>query len=214
MAHNGWQNLFYRKTFSAPLITSFYGFDAWQLPTTYPEWKLRFAHLFAGGDLFLVEGPAFRQRLVELGCTAEKVRIQRLGIDIRRLEYQGRDFAGPLKIVMIGRFVEKKGLVDGLTACIKAPAAGVDLDLTIIGDAEELDPGGQRIKRELLEIAQSPEMSNRVHFMGQVPHEETLRILAIQDVLLCPSKHASNGDAEGGLECTPFQPDTDDSLRT
>jgi colanic acid/amylovoran biosynthesis glycosyltransferase len=197
----GWENLSFRKTLAAPLITSFYGFDAWQLPTTDSEWRLRYAQLFACGDLFLVEGPAFRQRLVELGCAAEKVRIQRLGIDVKRLEYRGRDFTGPLKIVMIGRFAEKKGLVDGLTACTKASAAGVDLDVTIVGDAwhEELDSGGQRIKRELLEIANFPEMSNRVHFMGQLSYEATLQILATQDIFLCPSKHGSNGDAEGGL---------------
>ena len=197
----GWENLSFRKTLAAPLITSFYGFDAWQLPTTDSEWRLRYAQLFACGDLFLVEGPAFRQRLVELGCAAEKVRIQRLGIDVERVEYRARDFTGPLKIVMIGRFAEKKGLVDGLIACTKASAAGVDLDLTIVGDAwhRELDPEGPRIKRELLETAKSSEMSNRVHFVGQVPYESTLRILATQDVFLCPSKHSLNGDAEGGL---------------
>jgi colanic acid/amylovoran biosynthesis glycosyltransferase len=190
-----------KKALAAPLITSFYGIDAWQLPTTNPEWQPRFAQLFACGDLFLVEGPAFRQRLVELGCAEEKVRIQRLGIDVGRLEYRYRPFTGPLKIVMVGRFAEKKGLVDGLTACAKASAAGVDLNVTIIGDAwpEELDPGGQRIKREMLKLAQSPETSNRIHFMGFVPHEKTRRILATHDVFLCPSKHAPNGDAEGGL---------------
>jgi len=50
-----------------------------------------------------------------------------------------------------------------------------------------------------LETAKSSEMSNRVHFVGQVPYESTLRILATQDVFLCPSKHSPNGDAEGGL---------------
>jgi colanic acid/amylovoran biosynthesis glycosyltransferase len=197
----GWEHLSLTKALGAPLITSFYGFDAWQLPTTNPEWRLRFAQLFACGDLFLVEGPAFRQRLVELGCAAEKVRIQRLGIDVGRLEYRHRNFAGPLKVVMVGRFAEKKGLVDGLTACAKAAASGIDLNVTIIGDAlpEEVDPVGQRNKRKMRRIAQSSEMSNRVYFMGMLPHEETLRIMATQDVFLCPSRHASNGDAEGGF---------------
>ena len=197
----GWESLSLRKALAAPLITSFYGIDAWQLPTTNPEWQARFAQLFACGDLFLVEGPAFRQRLVELGCAAEKVRIQRLGIDVGRLGYRDRNFAGPLKIVMVGRFAEKKGLVDGLTACAEASASGVDLNVTIIGDAwpEEVDPVGQKNKREMLRIARLPEMSNRVYFKGLLPHEETLRIMASQDVFLCPSRHASNGDAEGGL---------------
>ena len=197
----GWESLSLRKALAVPLFTSFYGFDAWELPTTNPEWRKRLRQLFAQGDIFLVEGPAFRQRLMELGCATEKVRIQRLGIDVERLKYQNRDFMGPLKIVMVGRFIEKKGLVDGLTACAKASAIGVDLSVTIIGDAlpDGWDPIGQRIKHELLEIAQSPELANRVHFKGSLPHDDTLEVLRNSDIFLCPSRHATSGDAEGGL---------------
>jgi colanic acid/amylovoran biosynthesis glycosyltransferase len=195
----GWENLSLRTAFAAPLITSFYGFDAWLLPTTSPDWRGNLLELFAEGDIFLVEGPAFRQRLVDLGCAYDKIKVQRLGVVTDNLKCRRRNFSSSLRIAMVGRFTEKKGLVDGLAACAKASGIGIDLSVTIIGGPDGWDPNGQRIKHELLDIARSPEMSNRVHFPGQVSHEETLRSLAAHDVFLCPSKHALNGDAEGGL---------------
>jgi colanic acid/amylovoran biosynthesis glycosyltransferase len=195
----GWQDRRLRSTLGAPLVTSFYGYDAWQLPTTFPKWRRRLAQLFARGDMFLVEGSAFRQRLLDLGCVPEKVQIQRLGVDLSRLEYRQRDFTGTLKIAMVGRFIEKKGLADGLAACAKASMSGTSLYVTIIGDALPEDPVGQKIKRALSAISQSAEMPNRIHFKGSVSHEETLKVLATHDIFLCPSKHSGNGDAEGGL---------------
>jgi colanic acid/amylovoran biosynthesis glycosyltransferase len=198
--NTGWENLPLRTAFVAPLVTSFYGFDAWLLPTTSPEWRRRLFQLFAEGDIFLVEGPAFRQRLVDLGCACDKIKLQKLGVVIDNVKYRRRNFSCSLRIAMVGRFTEKKGLVDGLAACAKASEIGVDLSVTIIGGADGWDPSGQRIKHELLDIARSPEMSNRVEFTGQVSHEETLRILATHDIFLSPSKHnRTTGDAEGGL---------------
>jgi colanic acid/amylovoran biosynthesis glycosyltransferase len=195
----GWSALRLKKALTAPLVTSFYGFDAWQLPTTDPEWRQRLSKLFARGHTFLVEGPAFRQRLIDLGCAPAKIRIQRLGVNLGQLQYRRRDFNGGLKIAMVGRFVEKKGLLDGLAACKKASASGLNLSVTIIGDAAIDAPGGAAIERDMLAVAQAPEMLDRVRFLGRMPYDETLRILASHDIFLCPSKHAASGDAEGGL---------------
>jgi colanic acid/amylovoran biosynthesis glycosyltransferase len=195
----GWETLSLKKAVAAPLITSFYGFDAWELPTTNPEWCEFLRQLFAEGDLFLVEGPAFRQRLVDLGCAYDKIRVQKLGVDIGSLNYRHRNFTSSFKIAMVGRFIEKKGFVDGLAACAKASASGVNLHVTIVGDDLIDAPGGTRIREQLLAIAQFPEMAGRVHFKGRLPHDETLKAMNDADILLCPSRHSKTGDAEGGL---------------
>ena len=198
----GWENLSLRQALAVPLITSFYGFDAWQLPTTNPEWRGPLRQLFDQGDLFLVEGPAFRRRLVDLGCAYNKIRVQKLGVDIGNLNFRHRDFTSSLRIAMVGRFIEKKGLVDGLVACAKAFASGVNLSVTIVGDSPIDAPGDTRIREQLSAIAQSSQMADRVHFTGRLPHDETLDVLANNDIFLCPSKHATSGDAEGGLPVT------------
>jgi colanic acid/amylovoran biosynthesis glycosyltransferase len=196
---HGWETLALRRRLRVPLITSFYGFEAWSFPVSQPSWRDRFVQLFREGDLFLVEGPAMCSRMIEIGCPIEKLRIRRLGVDSANIPFAQPDFCESLKIAMVGRFVEKKGLVDGLRACILAARAGVHFKVTIIGDVDPHHANSEAIKQELLALSQSTELLNRVHFTGFLPHAETCKLLRRHNVLLCPSKHSSNGDAEGGM---------------
>ncbi|HVS81258.1 MAG TPA: glycosyltransferase [Pyrinomonadaceae bacterium] len=194
----GWESVHLKESLKIPLITSFYGADAWMLPQSEPIWLERYRELFNVGDAFLVEGPAMRERLVQLGCPAAKVKIQRIGVDLSALTFVPKTFSQPLRIVMVGRFTEKKGLADGLQACIAARSRGVDLGVTIIGDTLQDDAAGMRIKRELAKLAQEPELFGRLEFTGFLPLEKTREIIRAHDVFLCPSRHAASGDAEGG----------------
>jgi colanic acid/amylovoran biosynthesis glycosyltransferase len=180
------------------MIASFYGYDAWQLPTSEPVWKERYDALFSYGRLFLVEGPAMGRRLSALGCPDVKIVVHRIGVDLEKLPFRAREFSGPLGIVMVGRFTEKKGLVDGLRACALARSAGADITVTIVGDAVANDRAGQQIGETLRTLAQSAELAGAVRFTGFIPTADTTTIVQSMDVLLCPSRHATTGDAEGG----------------
>lgn len=192
----GWDRLTLAAELGIPLVTSFYGIDAWKLPEAEPEWRERYTALFREGKVFLVEGPAMRERLIVLGCPEEKVLVQRLGVDLTDLAFQPKDFSGGLKIALVGRFVEKKGLQDGLRACRLAAKNGVDLKVTVIGD------GDASIAEDLRMIASTPELEGKVSFAGFRPLDETRSILKEHNVFLCPSKHAADGDAEGGSPVT------------
>ncbi len=194
----GWQSLALKRRLNVPLATSFYGYDAWQLPITEPVWRERYRELFAEGEAFLVEGPAMRSRLVGLGCPKEKVVIQRIGVDLTPLISETKIFSKGLKIAMVGRFIEKKGLADGLSACALAVSRGANLSVSVIGDAYPTDAAGQQIKEDLRRLANQPALSGRVVFTGLLPLAQTRATLKEHNVFLCPSKHAANGDAEGG----------------
>jgi colanic acid/amylovoran biosynthesis glycosyltransferase len=150
------------------------------------------------GDLFLVEGPAMRDRLTDIGCPPKKLQILHLGIDVGAVRFEARDFSQPLKVLMMARFVEKKGLVDGLEACAAARRRGLDLTVRIVGDAGNDDSAGQLIKKQLLDLAAGPELTGRVEFCGFVKPEDTKTIMRDCHVFLCPSKHGKNRDGEGG----------------
>lgn len=200
-AHFGdraFSNLNLKSRLGVRLITSFYGWDAWLLPESNPSWVKKYQELFKVGDIFLVEGSAMRDRLISLGCPAEKIKIHRIGADLSILKFAEKDFSQGLKIAMVGRFTEKKGLVDGLRACALAQAQGVDLEVTIVGDASANDPAGQEIKRHLQALAGRPELTGHVRFAGFLSLAETRTLLAGQNVMLCPSRRAAGGDAEGG----------------
>ena len=194
----GWESLPLRKRLDIPFITSFYGYDAWLLPQTAPIWHQRYSTLSTLCDLFLVEGPAMRRRLLALKFPPDKVVVQRIGVDLASLPFQAKDVSQGIRLVMVGRFVEKKGLSDGLRACALARSQGANLDITIIGDAIPDDPSGLRIKAELCALANGPDLSGAVRFTGFLSMTETRSLLTSQHVLLCPSKHSVDGDAEGG----------------
>jgi glycosyltransferase involved in cell wall biosynthesis len=119
-------------------------------------------------------------------------------VNIESLAFVPRQLSGTLNVLMVGRFVEKKGMVDGLRACAFARQRGVDLRVTIIGDASSNDSAGAAIGQELRQIASEESLSGLVRFTGFLSAGETNALLARHNVLLCPSRHAANGDAEGG----------------
>jgi colanic acid/amylovoran biosynthesis glycosyltransferase len=192
----GWEMLPLKRRLGLPIITSFYGVDAWQLPVSSQLWRERYVQLFAEGDLFLAEGPAMRERMISIGCPAERIRVVRLGVDSAKLPFDRKPFGAPLRVVMMARYVEKKGLPDGLRACAAACRNGADLEVTIIGDST--DEPGARIKAELQGLALSDPLRGRVTFAGFLPPAEARLVLRKGDVFLCPSKHSADGDAEGG----------------
>jgi colanic acid/amylovoran biosynthesis glycosyltransferase len=190
----GWDMLALKRTLGVPLVTSFYGIDAWKFAESSASWRKRMTELFSSGDLCLAEGPAMAERLCAIGCPAEKVRVMRLGVDVSRIELVERDFSGPLEVVMMARFVEKKGLPDGLRACCEAIRRGADLRVTIVGDST--DEAGDAIKRELNSAAAS--IPQRVEFTGFLKPADAHAVLRRAHIFLCPSKHGADGDAEGG----------------
>jgi colanic acid/amylovoran biosynthesis glycosyltransferase len=194
----GWESIALKRRLNIPLVTSFYGYDAWRLPKKEPTWAERYKELFAIGEVFLVEGPAMRARLLELGCPAEKLQIVRVGVDLTALPYERRKVSNGLKIVLVGRFIEKKGFVDGLVACALARSQGVNMDVTIVGDVPADDTVGQEIKRQLCIISHGKQLLGRVRFTGFLAPSETRSIVKEHNVFLCPSTHSADGDAEGG----------------
>jgi colanic acid/amylovoran biosynthesis glycosyltransferase len=179
-------------------VTSFYGYDAWLLPKKEPIWEKRYRELFAIGEMLLVEGPAMRDRLLALGCPERKLHIHRIGVDLATLPYERKSFSNGLKILLVGRFTEKKGLVDGLAACALARSRGVNLDVTIVGDVSPGDTAGQEIKKQLHTIAHYEQLLGRVRFTGFLPPSKTRAIVKAHNIFLCPSKQSGDGDAEGG----------------
>ena len=86
---NGVQMLPLKRRLQIPLITSFHGYDYVGIPrlTGNPQ---MYTELFAEGEIFLVEGQYSKNLLISIGCPAEKIRIQRLGIVLDPLKFSHR----------------------------------------------------------------------------------------------------------------------------
>ncbi len=187
----GWALLRVRRVTGLPMLTTFYGFDMSMLPRER-LWRERYSQLFNAGDLFLVEGPHMRTCLIDLGCPTEKVRIQRIGIDLSLIPFRvrTRPFGRPVRLLFCGRLTEKKGLPDALEAAATVRARHPQLELRVIGDGEERP----RVER----LISSLHLTDCVRLLGFQSYHVLQQELAAADILVAPSRTGSDGDTEGG----------------
>ena len=178
-----------RLGFTGRVATAFHGYDiSRHIERRGPD---AFDALFERGDLFLPISEHWRRRILELGAPADRVQLQRMGVDTSRLEPVARTEVGspPLRILSVGRFVEKKGFEDGLQAVALLRDRGVEVEYSIIGDGPRLDV--------LTELVSRLDLHEQVRLPGSRSRAEVLDAMRDHDVLLCPSHTASDGDAEG-----------------
>ena len=199
MGHNGRYMWPLTNILRIPLVTSFYGFDAYQGLHIGSNTHKKYLRLFKHGTLFLVEGSVMKQRLVRIGCHENKIRIHHLGIDLERYSFKERRLSRQVKLLVCGRFVEKKGIPYAIEAlAIARSRSTMDIMLTIIGDSNRngsLTPEKQTILQRIKELG----VDNYVTLTGMLSHEEVLQQLQTHHILLAPSINAVDGDAEGGF---------------
>jgi glycosyltransferase involved in cell wall biosynthesis len=143
--------------------------------------------MFRLADALVAISDVMREQLLELGVSASKVRIVHVGKRASDYVYQ-LPRSPVLNWVSVGRLVEKKGHLD----CIKAFAIamrGTDATLTIIGDGEE--------RETLIDEVAAQKLSQRVRFVGSLPHTEMLQAMREADAFVLCSKTATDGDTEG-----------------
>lgn len=181
------------RHFDLPLVVTFYGYDASSL-ARMRKWKLRYNNMFQYVSLVLCEGSSMAGKVVAMGCPRQKVRIHRIGIDLEQyspaVHAQRRQ---PLRIVFCGRFVEKKGVPDAVMAllrCRQELGAEHPFEARFVGDG----PIRPAVDRLLMQAGSPPFF----RLLGMIPHRQTLEEIRTADIVLQPSRTASDGDSEGG----------------
>ncbi len=209
----GWRLLELKRKLGLPLVVTFLGDDvastiapwwSWLIRTGpgKPDWPGRLRELFAEGDLFLVEGPFLRQRLIDLGCPPDKVCVQRIALPISAMVPRGaaeNRADRPLVILFAGRFCEQKGLLYALDAVRRLHRDGRRIEFRIIGD-ETLTHGHDAAR--VYAFIRGHRLRDCVRLLGFLNHDEYLRELAGADVFLHPSVVDRDGVGEGGAPTT------------
>lgn len=199
---NGYHILPYARILRIPLITSFYGPEAYREPLMAPIWRKKYRRLFKYGHLFLVEGPVMREKLIDLGCPPEKIIIHHIGIRLEDYEFRLRKPNNGIRLMVCGRFVEKKGISYAIKAFSRVRSKVKNrVTLTIVGDSNE-KRALTKEKGKILNAVKKFRVSGSVKFTGYVLPDEVKRIAYKHHIFLNPSIHASDGDAEGGFPVT------------
>lgn len=178
--------LSFMKCHDVPFVVSFYGRDASQSLRENPH---IYDKLFGLADAVTVLSEDMRSTIVDAGCPKEDTSLVPLSIDTDRFPYQERSVDnGPIQLLTVARFVEKKGIVYALEA-VAAIAENYDLQYTIIGDGERRDLIEAKIEEHGLEDV--------VDLQGWQPQSVVAEEMAKAHLFLLPSVTAENGDKEG-----------------
>jgi len=175
-----------------PQVTSFYGWDD-TVAIGDATRREKFARMFAGGECFLVEGSHIARRLASLGCPPERIRVHRIGIDVAAIPFSppAPPTSGQmLRVLSCGRMVEKKGHRFAIDAVARSRAAGLPVELRLIGDG----PLRGSIEAQVVRLG----MTDAVRFLGSIDYAAYLAELAAAHAVIQPSIIASDGDTEGG----------------
>lgn len=182
--------------FDLPLVVTYHGYDVPFLtsrerlrPTWWRYWALS-GWMLRRVDRFLAASDELARMLIELGAPPQRVHVWRLGVTIPP-QWTPRTLRDDPRVVMIGRFVEKKGFDVGLRAFARIAPRFPGAVLQIVGDG----PG----RAALEAIIAEHRLGDRVQLLGVLPHAEVFATLERADVLVAPSNVDASGNRESGL---------------
>ena len=172
----------------ARLVTSFRGRDATAALAADPRCYQR---LFRAGDLFLPVSESLKAAVVRAGCDVARTTVLHSGVVCAGIPFRERRLAAgeTVKVLSVGRLVEKKGLDDGVRAVADLLTTGVPIVYDVVGEG----PLGPRLRR----LTRRLRVTRQVRFLGAQSHAEVIRLMGAAHLYLAPSRTAADGDAEG-----------------
>ncbi len=181
---------------SLPMVVSFYGMDVSQSLRDADTLRA-YAMVFRQATLLHVLCDEARQRLVDAGCAADKIRIANLPIDLAAIPDIGTTPTPTTRFLIPARFVEKKGHKLLLDAMRQLCDAGLPVQLTCFGYGPTdwlVQAVAERGLGQAVRVVNNQQSGNFI--------ADYVDMLQAHDVVLAPSIRASNGDDEGGPALT------------
>jgi colanic acid/amylovoran biosynthesis glycosyltransferase len=179
---------------SVPLVVSFYGYDCSSYPALHGPDVYR--RMFRGAATVTALSDHMKRRLIALGADASRVRIQPLPVDTREFRFRERGLSdhGPVRLLSVARFTEKKGLEYALRAVAQVIETR---DLHGLPQLEYELIGEGPLRGELERVASSLGIGASVRFRGALAGPAVASAMDTADIFILPSVIASDGDEEG-----------------
>ena len=148
------------------------------------------ARIIGKSDYLSCNSTDLKEDLVKAGISAERIDLVIYGVDDRAIHF---DMPGRLAVrknlciadqnillLMVGRFVPKKGFSTGFRALKYITAKHANVKLAVIGSGVLME--------EYLSILIKDETQAHVHFLGEVEPGELSRYYSACDIFLMPSE--------------------------
>ncbi len=171
------------------IVTTFYGYD---VSTIFQEKGANYYDkLKKICNLFFVMSQDMKNRVVNYGFDADKIVVLPVGIEVEKYAFQERGLQPEeiIKIVSVGRFVEKKGFDDLLKAlALIKNKTQQKFHCDIIG--------GGPLDSELQSLTDKMSLRDVVTYHGYMSIDKILDFFKNKHLFIQPSKTAKNGDME------------------
>jgi len=170
------------------IVTAFHG-EAGH--TEQRRYAKRYDLLFEVGDLILPMSERERRRLIELGCSPQKIAVHRMGVDLSKFVFAPREPRndGNVHLLTVARLVEKKGVEYAIKAVANVFEKCPYIEYNIAGDGP--------LRGDLENLIGTLSVGDRVKLLGWRRQEEILELVKGADILLAPSVTSEDGDQEG-----------------
>ena len=173
-----------------PSVVSFHGADV-MVDLDKPAYRAATQNMLDAVRLVLVRSESLGRALINIGCSARKIRLQHTGIPIDEIPFRARDWPtnGGWKFVQACRLIEKKGLRVSLRAFAKFAERHPASTFTIAGEGP--------LRNELGQLAAELGVSDKVFFSGFISQPQLRELFYQSHIFLHPSEVGGDGNQEG-----------------
>jgi colanic acid/amylovoran biosynthesis glycosyltransferase len=180
---------FARTVWKTPLVATFHGYDFSVVPRLHGSDV--YGRLFRDADAVMGISEYAIQTLRQLGCPAQKLSVLHTGVCLAKVPFRARRLPAdePVRILTVGRLVEKKGLEYALRAVATVRCKHPNLRYEIIGEGP-LRPALERLIGQL-------DLGSVVTLRGALDADMVRRSFAESHLYMLASVTAADGDQEG-----------------
>ena len=188
--HTGVHLLPFIEQWNKPCVVSFHGADVASKPDV-ADYDRKLRRLFDAVPLILARSQSLADRLIQLGCPPERLRINRTGVPLTEFPLVQRDrpVNGHWRLLQACRLIPKKGVATSIRAFAILQREFPNAELLIAGKGP-LQPKLEGLVSQL-------GISNKVHFCGFLNQKELLKLYATSHLFLHPSETELDQNQEG-----------------
>ncbi len=170
-----------------PLVGVFHGYDLSEYLQKHGNQAYQNFEPYI--DRFITISDYWRKLLLQIGVPEAHVKTIRLGVRSVDEAVKPTKTDKIIKILSVGRMVEKKGFDDLISAFSIIRKNNGNAVLEIVGDGPEWN--------ERFNQAKNLELGDSIVFSGALSHSQVLDRICKSDIFVLASKIAANGDMEG-----------------
>jgi colanic acid/amylovoran biosynthesis glycosyltransferase len=188
--HTGVHLLPFIEQWNKPCIVSFHGADV-AIKEDIVDYERKLRRMFEAVPLVLARSQSLADRLVQLGCPPERLRINRTGVPLAEFPFVQRESPrnGNWRLLQACRLIPKKGVATSIRAFAILQKQFPEAELHIAGKGP--------LQPRLEALAAQLGVSKKVHFCGFLTQAELMKLYATTHLFLHPSETPADQNQEG-----------------